>query len=337
MHRLVNTGQFEFLLGGWCMNDEAASHYSAMLEQNGLGLQWLRATFGECGRPHGAWQIDPFGHSKGNAELFALMGYDSVYFARMDYQEYNQRAKDQETEMVWRGNDDFPGSRDLFTGGLVDTSYGPPDKFWFGDFRTDAIVDNKESDAYNVEERLAEFMKHVEHYQNVTREGTMVNIMMTMGSDFQYSNAHMWYKNMDKLIHNANKLHGDKVNLMYSTPACYTKARHESGLFFHKQKKEEISYSGITDWVVKNDDFFPYSNGPDGQYWSGCFTSRPSFKGYVWDTIPVLQMCHHANLRSNARHGQDVTGNEIEFTLGKSVKLLDYKVKVCCFGKTARN
>ena len=39
MHQLVNNGQFEFLLGGWCMNDEAASHYTAMLEQNGLGLQ----------------------------------------------------------------------------------------------------------------------------------------------------------------------------------------------------------------------------------------------------------------------------------------------------------
>ncbi len=56
------------------MNDEAASHYTAMLEQNGLGLQWLRHHFGECGRPHGAWQIDPFGHSKTQAELFALMG-----------------------------------------------------------------------------------------------------------------------------------------------------------------------------------------------------------------------------------------------------------------------
>ena len=39
---LVENGQLEFLLGGWCMNDEAASHYTAMLEQNGLGLQWLQ-------------------------------------------------------------------------------------------------------------------------------------------------------------------------------------------------------------------------------------------------------------------------------------------------------
>ena len=37
---------------------------------------------------------------------------------------------------------------------------------------------------------------------------TTNHIMMTMGSDFQYQNAHHWYKNMDKLIQYTNALVG---------------------------------------------------------------------------------------------------------------------------------
>lgn len=49
------------------------------------------------------------------------------------------------------------------------------------------------------------------------------HIIMTMGSDFQYENANLWYKNMDKLIKYVNALqaNGSKVNVLYSTPSCY--------------------------------------------------------------------------------------------------------------------
>ena len=281
------------------MNDEAGSHYTAMLEQNGLGLQWLTNNFGECGRPHGAWQIDPFGHSKTQAELFALMGYDSVFFARMDYQEYAARNASKTLEMMWRGNDDFPETRDLFTGGLFDTNYGPPKGFnWGGGFADDPVIDDKSFEDYNVDARVSDFMTQVERYAATMQDG---HIMMTMGSDFQYANALMAYKNIDKLIYHVNRMHGDKVHVMYSTPACYTMARN----------KQEVK------WSVKTDDFMPYSNGPHGQYWTGYFTSRPSFKGYVWDSNPVLQMCHHANLR-NHQHGNNHQGDEIEFKMASA-------------------
>ena len=63
-------------------------------------------------------------------------------------------------------------------------------------------------------------MKQVDRYQASMVDG---NIMMAMGSDFNWANALMGYKNLDKLIFHVNRLHGDKVNVMYSTPACYTK------------------------------------------------------------------------------------------------------------------
>jgi len=53
------------------MDDEASTHYSAIIDQHTLGFQFLKRNFGECGRPRVAWQIDPFGHSREQASLFA--------------------------------------------------------------------------------------------------------------------------------------------------------------------------------------------------------------------------------------------------------------------------
>ena len=53
------------------MNDEASTHYAAIIDQHTLGLQFLRKEFGDCGRPRVAWQIDPFGHAREMTSLFA--------------------------------------------------------------------------------------------------------------------------------------------------------------------------------------------------------------------------------------------------------------------------
>ncbi len=48
---------------------------------------------------------------------------------------------------------------------------------------------------------------------NATR-GT--DIMLQMGSDFQYANAHLQFKNLDKLIRAVNA--DGRLNAFYSTP-----------------------------------------------------------------------------------------------------------------------
>ena len=35
--KLVEGGQLEFINGGWCMNDEAATDYNAIIDQMSLG------------------------------------------------------------------------------------------------------------------------------------------------------------------------------------------------------------------------------------------------------------------------------------------------------------
>lgn len=61
--------------GGWSMNDEGAAHYNAIIDNMALGLLVLNQTFGKCGRPKVAWQIDPFGHSREQASIFAQVRF----------------------------------------------------------------------------------------------------------------------------------------------------------------------------------------------------------------------------------------------------------------------
>ena len=56
-------------------------------------LQFLNETFGECGRPVVAWQIDPFGHAREQANLFAQMGFDGLFFGRLDYDDKKARMR----------------------------------------------------------------------------------------------------------------------------------------------------------------------------------------------------------------------------------------------------
>ena len=53
------------------MNDEASTHYNAIIDQHTIGFKFLKDVFGDCARPKVGWQIDPFGHSREQASLFA--------------------------------------------------------------------------------------------------------------------------------------------------------------------------------------------------------------------------------------------------------------------------
>ena len=61
----------------------------------------------------------------------------------------------------------------------------------------------------------------------------------------KYRNAFMWYKNLDKLIKYVNAADVG-LNLIYSTPSCYMKAKNEE----------------LNDLEEVVDDFFPYADGP---------------------------------------------------------------------------
>ena len=67
------------------MHDEACPTYTDMINNMMKGHEFITEHFGT--QPRIGWQIDPFGHSNTNARLFAEMGFDAIFFARIDYQD----------------------------------------------------------------------------------------------------------------------------------------------------------------------------------------------------------------------------------------------------------
>ena len=45
--QLVRQGRLEFVGGGWTQNDEAVTHYSAILDNLSLGMKFIQDTFGK--------------------------------------------------------------------------------------------------------------------------------------------------------------------------------------------------------------------------------------------------------------------------------------------------
>ena len=80
---LVQNGQLELVSGGWSMNDEACTIYDDIINNMQLGHDFILKEFGV--KPRIGWQIDLFGQSNTNARLFAEMGFDAVFYGRIDY------------------------------------------------------------------------------------------------------------------------------------------------------------------------------------------------------------------------------------------------------------
>ena len=200
---LVHRGQLEFINGGWCMNDEAATHYNAIIDQMTLGLQFIDNNFGSSARPRVAWHIDPFGHSAEQASLFAQMSFEGFFFARIDYADMKKRIDEQRMEMKWRGSQSLGAATEIFTGVLYN-GYGPPSSFCFDILCGDPpMQDDPRLFDFNVKQRVELFInrscEQALHYKSG-------HIMLTMGEDFNYQNAHTWFKNLDKLIAFVNKV-----------------------------------------------------------------------------------------------------------------------------------
>lgn len=97
---LVRSGRMEVVTGGWVMNDEANTHYFAMLAQMVEGHEWLRDKLGVV--PANGWAIDPFGVSPTMAYLLRGMGLSGMVVQRVHYSVKKFLAQRKQLEFRWR-------------------------------------------------------------------------------------------------------------------------------------------------------------------------------------------------------------------------------------------
>ena len=270
-YKLVQNGQLEFINGGWCMHDEATPYYEDLIGNMAAGHEFLKNTFNVT--PTIGWQIDPFGHSNTNPALYAQMGFNGLWFGRIDYQDYDVRFNSKNLEMIWNPTTSQGVENQIFTGVLYPSLYVWPNDPAYGNFGwdmnwwppADPVIDNTVLEGNNIEATAKGF---VAYFENAATHYKTNNVMKTLGMDFEYQAAHIDFKNIDKIV-NYIKSREDlfpNVHIEYSTPSIYLKAVHDSS-------------SGVA-FENKTDDFFPYADGSNA-FWTGYFTSRVAVKGNV--------------------------------------------------------
>ena len=100
-----------------------------------MGQDFLKRNFGVT--PKYAWQLDPFGHSSSMPKIFKELGFEAVFFGRMDDSLKQEWIRDQDLTLMW--NPTFEGISGTYNGGPLFTNvlyrtYLPPCDLPAGDY-----------------------------------------------------------------------------------------------------------------------------------------------------------------------------------------------------------
>ena len=176
---LVKNGQLTFANGGWCMHDEASSHFISMIDQTTLGHKFLNDEFQY--QPKVGWQIDPFGHSATQASLLSSeVGFDALYFGRIDYEDHQLRTQQKRLEFIWASSQSLPQAQ-VFTGVFSDGNYSPPPGFCF-DIRCSSsqqpLMDDPYNKEYNnIDDMINQFVNVIEAEREKT-QGSNIGMLI---------------------------------------------------------------------------------------------------------------------------------------------------------------
>ena len=192
---MIQSGQVEIVEGGIVQPDEATTNYKDVLRNFEAGHDWLMEIFGI--KPKVAWQLDPWGHSSAQAQIFAELGMESVYFARMNKWFKAAMQQRRSLEFIWQPTfvDGDHGVHREILAHCHYTHYNPMGSLNFMDRQVFSDgIDFSEEDAQAV---VDDFMKMFQTYEDVYRTD---NILVMWGDDWAHKDAVKTYGAAEKII-----------------------------------------------------------------------------------------------------------------------------------------
>lgn len=289
--KLVKNGQVEIVGGGWVMNDEANSHYFAIIEQMAEGNMWLNDTVGVI--PKNAWAIDPFGYSPTMAYLLRRMGFENMLIQRTHYELKKELALHKNLEYVWRQSWDTEETTDIFVHMMPFYSYDIPHtcgpepaiccQFDFArmpgfsyelcPWGQHPVQINQE----NVKERAEKLLDQYRKKSTLYRTNTL---LVPLGDDFRYisvDEAEAQFNNYQLLFDYINSNPSLNAEAQFGTLEDYFQTLRKEVDRINYSLPGEIGSGQIGGFPSLSGDFFTYADRQQ-DYWSGYYVSRPFFK-----------------------------------------------------------
>jgi len=209
---LVREGRLEFANGGWTSTDESSANYEDMINNMIIGHTFLQSEFGIT--PRIGWNLDSFGHSSTNARVFADLGFEAQFFARLDRMDKQQRVKEHAMEYIWR-----PFSKHFGTQKQILTSLFQDHYCWIPDFAVndnDAFETDPTLASFNAEEKMVQFVNYIHEKVLPARRGN--TFALPWGCDFAFYNARQNFRDMEALIQYINENSHVNMKVLMSTP-----------------------------------------------------------------------------------------------------------------------
>ncbi|KAK6127824.1 hypothetical protein DH2020_038426 [Rehmannia glutinosa] len=168
--------------------------------------------------------------------LGAEVGFDALYFARIDYQDRAKRRDEKKLEVIWQGSKSRGSSSQIFTGAFYAGNYEPPTGFYFEVNDDSPIVqDDINLFDYNVEERVNDFVAAA-----LSQDGRVNAFYSTPSiyTDAKYALNESWPLKLDDYFPYADRINAYWTGYFTSRPTIKGYVRMMSGYYLAARQLE---------------------------------------------------------------------------------------------------